>query len=149
VVDIPHHEQDFFDALRLRVIALNGGSHGVFETYFDPGANHRPNWMTRVAAEWLGKNLQFPNWPQQPVDSIAALPVEPMRAWAERVGYPLSKSSSREDRDAGLSIIAADVPLLSQDQLSILSPADWERRKSEFIYSIWVARAVEDAKNAP
>jgi dienelactone hydrolase len=147
VVDIPHHEQDFFDALRLRVITLNGGSHGVFETYFDPGASHRPNWMTRVAAEWLGKNLQFTNWSQQPVDSITALPVETMRAWAERVGYSLSKSSGREDRDAGLSIIAADVPLLSQYQLSVLSPADWERRKSEFIYSNWVTRAVEAAKN--
>jgi dienelactone hydrolase len=149
VVDIPHHEHDFFDALRLRVIALNGGSHGIFETYFDPGASHRPNWMTRVAAEWLGKNLQFTNRPQQPVDSITAMPIETMRAWAERVGYSLGKSSDREDRDAGLSIIAADVPLLSQYQLSILSPADWERRKSEFIYSTWVTRAVEGAKNAP
>jgi hypothetical protein len=72
-----------------------------------------------------------------------------MRTWSERVGYPLSKSNGREDRDAGLSIIAADVLRLSQDQLSILSPADWERRKSEFIHSTWVTRAVEDAKNAP
>jgi len=149
VVDIPHHEQDFFDALRLRVIALNGGSRGVFETYFDPGASHRPNWMTRVAADWLGKNLRFPNWPQKPVDTITALPVEPMRAWAERVGYPLKQSSSREDRDAGLPIIAAEVPLLSQDQLNILSPPEWERRKREFVYSTWVTRAEADAKNTP
>jgi pimeloyl-ACP methyl ester carboxylesterase len=149
VVDIPHHEQDFFDALRLRVIALNGSSRGVFETYFDPGASHRPNWMTRIAADWLDKNLHFPNWPQQPADTVATLPVEPMRAWAERVGFALNKSSSREDRDAGLSIIIADVPLLSQDQLDILTPAEWERRKSEFVYSTWVARATADAKSAP
>jgi dienelactone hydrolase len=147
VVDIPHHEQDFFDALRLRVIALNGGAQGVFETYFDPGASHRPNWMTRVAAEWLDKNLRFPNWSQSPGDSIAALPVESMQVWAERVGYPLNKSSSREDRDAGLSIIAGDVPLLSQDQLSILSAAEWERRKNDFVYSTWIARAEADARS--
>jgi hypothetical protein len=72
-----------------------------------------------------------------------------MRAWAERVGYPLKQSSSREDRDAGLPIIAAEVPLLSQDQLNILSPAEWERRMSEFVYSTWVTRAEADAKNTP
>jgi dienelactone hydrolase len=145
VVDIPHHEQDFFDALKARVIALNGSSRGVFETYFDPGASHRPNWMTPVAAEWLGKNLDFPNWPQQPADMIAKLPVESMRSWAEGVGYPLGKSSGREDRDAGLPVIVAGVPLLRQDQLSILSPAEWARRKDEFVYSAWVSRALADA----
>ncbi len=142
VVDIPHHEQDFFDALRLRVIALNGSSRGVFDTYFDPGASHRPNWMTPIAADWLNKNLHFPNWPQHP-------PTEPMRTWAERVGYELNKSSTRDDRDAGLTILTADVPLLTQDQLNILSPAAWQQRKSEFVYSTWVTRALADAQGKP
>jgi dienelactone hydrolase len=139
VVDIPHHEQDFFDALRLRVTALNGSPRGVLNTYFDPGASHRPNWMTPIAADWLNKNLHFPNWPPQPR-------TEPMRAWAERVGYELNKSSSREDRDAGLTILTADVPLLTQDQLSILSLEAWQQRKSEFVYSTWVTRALADPK---
>ena len=143
VVDIPHHGQDFFDELRRRVIALNGGAGGVFETAFDPGASHRPNWITRIDAEWLGRNLHFPNWPQE---SIATLPVEPIRDWAARVSYPLGKSGSRDDRDAGLEAIAADVPLLTQDQLSIFTPAEWERRKSAFIYASWVARAEADAE---
>jgi dienelactone hydrolase len=145
VVDIPHHEKDFFDALRQRVIAVNGGTQGVFETSFDPGASHRPNWMTRVAADWLGRNLDFPNWSQRPVDTVASLRVETIREWAARVGYPLGKSGGREDRDAGLPAIAADVPLLSKDQLSVLSAAEWERRKSEFVYSSWVARAMAEA----
>lgn len=142
VVDIPHHEQDFFDALRLRVIALNGSSRGVFDTYFDPGASHRPNWMTPIAADWLNKNFHFPNWSQHP-------PTEPMRTWAERVGYELNKSSTRDDRDAGLTILTADVPLLTQDQLNILSPAAWQQRKSEFVYSTWVTRALADAQGKP
>jgi dienelactone hydrolase len=142
VVDIPHHAQDFFDALRLRVIALNGSDTGVFETAFDPGASHRPNWITRIDAEWLGRNLHFPNWPQ---DTIATLPLEPIRDWAARVSYPLSKSATRDDRDAGLPAIAANVPLLTQDQLSIFTPAEWEQHKSDFIYSTWVTRAEADA----
>jgi dienelactone hydrolase len=146
VVDIPHHEQDFFDALRQRTITLNGSDHGVFETYFDPGASHRPNWMTPTAAAWLEKNLRFPNWSSI---SVAGLPVEPMRAWAERVGFTLNKSSAREDRDAGLPILVAPVPLLSKEQLTILPLADWERRKSEFVYSTWAERATTAAKSMP
>jgi dienelactone hydrolase len=142
VVDIPHHEQDFFDAVRLRVIALNGTSRGVFNTYFDPGASHRPNWMTPIAADWLNKNIHFPNLAQHP-------PTEPMRTWAERVGYELNKSSTRDDRDGGLTILTADVPLLTQDQLNILSPAAWQQRKSEFVYSTWITRALADAQSKP
>jgi dienelactone hydrolase len=145
VVDIPHHEQDFFDDLRKRTIALNGSDRGVFETYFDPGASHRPNWMTPTAAAWLEKNLSFPNWSSTPV---ASLPVEPMRTWAERVGLPLNKSSSREDRDAGLPLLIAPAPLLTKEQLSILPLADWQRRKSEFVYSTWVERILTAAKSA-
>jgi dienelactone hydrolase len=146
VVDIPHHEQDFFDAMKLRTEAINGGPTGVFETAFDPGASHRPNWITRPVAEWLGRNLNFPNWPQT---KIATLPLEPIRDWAARVGYPLGKSGDRDDRDAGLQAIAANVPLLTQDQLNILSPSEWERRKAEFVYKTWVERAEADAQSAP
>jgi dienelactone hydrolase len=142
VVDIPHHEQDFFDALRLRVIALNGNTHGVFDTYFDPGASHRPNWMTLTAADWLNKNLHFPNWPQHPA-------TESMRAWATSVGYQLNKSSDRDDRDAGLTIPTANVPLLTQDQLSILTLDAWNQRKSDFVYSTWVTRATAAAQTQP
>jgi dienelactone hydrolase len=145
VVDIPHHQQDFFDALRTRVVAMNGSDRGVFTTSFDPGASHRPNWMTRIDAEWLGHELHFPNWPQS---TIAAHPIESMRAWAEKVNYPLGKGTGREDRDAGLPMLAADVPLLTPDQLNILSAQEWQRRKSEFIYATWVERASAQSQPA-
>ncbi len=142
VVDIPHHGQDFFAALRQRVIALNGSDRGVFTTYFDPGASHRPSWMTRVAAEWLGKQLHFPNWPES---SIASLPVNSIRNWASAVGYPLGKSSSREDRDAGIQAIDGNVPLMTSAQTDVLSLTQWQLRKSDFIYASWVERALADA----
>lgn len=138
VVDIPHHKQDFFDRLRERVELLNGGERGVFTTVFDPGASHRPNWMTPAAAAWLNRELHFPNWKGK---DVATLPHEPMRMWAERVRYPLGKSSGREDRDAGLPVLTADVPLLTADQLDVLPVAEWEQHKREFIYASWVERA--------
>jgi dienelactone hydrolase len=143
VVDIPHHEQDFFDALRQRVIQLNGSERGVFTTTFDAGASHRPSWMTRVAAEWLGAQLHFHNWPES---SIASLPVNSIKDWAIAVGYSLGKSSSREDRDAGIQAIIGNVPLMDSEQTDVLSPTQWQLRKSEFIYASWVERALADAQ---
>jgi dienelactone hydrolase len=143
VVDIPHHEQDFFDALRKRVVAMNGSDRGVFTTYFDPGASHRPSWMTRVAAQWLDRQLDFSNWKQ---GAIANLPVTSIRDWGVSVGYVFNKSSEREDRDAGIVAIAGNVPLMASAQTDILSRPGWELLKNDFIYSSWVKRAFEDAK---
>lgn len=145
VVDIPHHAQDFFAALRQRTIALNGSDHGVFTTFFDPGASHRPSWMMRTAAQWLDSQLQFPNWP---LSSIATLPVTSIRDWGKSVGYSFSKSSDREDRDAGIQAIAGHVPLLTQAQTDIMSRSAWEMLKAEYVYSTWVERATRDARTS-
>jgi hypothetical protein len=144
VVDIPHHGPDFFAAMHKRVVALNGSDRGVFTTYFDPGASHRPSWVTPRAAEWLDSQLQFPSWPQS---KIASLPTISIRDWAASVGLSLNKSSSREDRDAGIQAIAADVPLLTAAQTDVLSMSAWELLKTDFIYSSWVERATAAAKS--
>jgi dienelactone hydrolase len=144
VVDIPHHEQDFFDAMRKRVIALNGSDRGVFTTYFDPGASHRPSWITHTAAEWLGSQLHFPNWPQ---NTITALPTISIHDWAASVGYPLINSYARADRDAGIQAIAADVPLLTTAQTDILSLSAWQLLKKDFVYATWVERATAAAQS--
>jgi dienelactone hydrolase len=138
VVDIPDHGPAFFDALRARVVALNGGRRGVFTNWFDPGASHRPSWMTPRAAEWLNGELHFPNWRST---QIATLPTTTIRAWAEMAGLPLGKSSGRADRDAGIVAIAADVPLLTTAQLDVLPRAEWDQRKDDFIYATWLKRA--------
>jgi len=143
VVDIPHHAQDFFANLRQRVIDLNGSERGVFTTYFDTGASHRPSWMTRTAAEWLDQQLHFPNWPQA---SVAKLPVVSIREWAASVGYPLTKSYAREDRDAGIQAIAADVPQLTAADTNVLGRSAWDDLKSNFIYASLVERATAAAR---
>ena len=138
VVDIPHHGPEFFDDLRQRVIALNGGDHRVFTTYFDAGASHRPSWMTRTAAEWLDRQLHFPSWPQ---NSVQNLPVVSIKDWSASIGLNLNKSSAREDRDAGIQAIAADVPLLTAKDTNVLGRSAWEVLKSDFVYATWVERA--------
>ena len=142
VVDIPHHGPDFFNELRSRVVTLNGSDRGVFTTGFDPGASHRPSWIMPVVAKWLNSELQFPDWHNHNVDQ---LPTTTIREWAAKVGFPLGKSSSREDRDAGIRALDANVPLLTAEQLDVLPQADWDKRKQDFIYATWVQRATAAA----
>jgi dienelactone hydrolase len=138
VVDIPEHGPEFFDGLRQRVIALNGSDKGVFTNYFDPGASHRPSWITRRAATWLNQQLQFPAWRHTDIDT---LPVVSIGDWAKKIDLPLSKSSQRLDRDAGIEAIAADVPLLTVEQTDVMPRAQWEQQKQQFVYASWVKDA--------
>ncbi|GGH09083.1 acetylxylan esterase [Silvibacterium dinghuense] len=142
VVAIPTHGPEFFSMLQTRVVALNGGEKGVFATYFDPGASHRPSWMTPTAAAWLHAELRFPAWRGK---KIGVMPTVTIRTWAAKVGYALGKSSGREDRDAGIVALEAGVPLLTADQLDVFSPPEWEQRKAELIYASWLGRAAQAA----
>lgn len=144
VVAIPTHGADFFAALHARVVALNGGTHGVFTYAFDEGASHRPNWVTPRAAAWLNDELHFPAWKGQ---SVATMPTIRIGDWATKVGLSLGKSGSREDRDAGLQALDANVPLLTATQLDVFSPAEWQSVKQSYVYSSWLqAAAAADAQ---
>jgi dienelactone hydrolase len=144
VVAIPEHGQAFFDDLRRRVIAMNGSSTNVFQTWFDPGASHRPAWVLKVAAQWLDGQLHFPLWP---ATTVAHLPVVRIGDWAEANGVALGKSSSREDRDAGLEAVEAGVPRLTPDQLTVVPRPQWDRMRERFVYSVWAKDAIAAAEN--
>ena len=143
VVAIPEHGPAFFDDLRKRAIAMNGSSQNVFETYFDPGASHRPAWVTRVAVAWLGSQLHFANWSNA---EISSLPTIKIGEWAAKKDVPLSTSQMREDRDAGLEAIDVDAPRLTPEELSVLPRDQWQVQREDFVYSTWAKRAVADAE---
>ncbi len=142
VVGIPTHGPAFFDEMRQRVLALNGSPHGVFTDGFDPGASHRPSWMTVTAAQWLNQELHFSAWQSKRLDTLPTLTIGD---WAKQVGLPLGKSADRQDRDAGIVALAADVPLLTAEQLNVLPRATWDSRKEDFVYSSWLKRAAAAA----
>ena len=143
VVAIPQHGQQFFDDLRKRVIAMNGSEKNVFQTWFDPGASHRPAWVLKTAAEWLNSVLHFPGWtPEQ----IAKLPIVRIGDWAAANGVHLSKSDMRQDRAAGLEAIDVGVPRLVPQLLSVLPMNEWQKEKDRFAYSSWARKAIADAE---
>ncbi|MFT4114552.1 alpha/beta fold hydrolase [Silvibacterium sp.] len=141
VVAIPTHGPDFFSDLRARVVALNGSEKGVFSTYFDPGASHRPSWMTPTAAAWLNAELEFPAWQSR---DVRTMPTVSIHNWAEQVGYEFGKSTGREDRDAGIVALKADVPLLTAQQLDVFSQPQWNEQKSGLVYASWLERAAAE-----
>jgi dienelactone hydrolase len=154
VVDIRNHGPDFFNDLRQRVLTLNGGDKSpdknpltnstgsVFTTYFDQGASHRPSWVTPRAAAWLNNELHFPNWRNTDVNT---LPTVKIGDWATKTGAPIPKNYNRDDRDAGIIALAADVPLLTTTELDILPRPEWDQHKSDFIYTTWLQRASQAA----
>jgi hypothetical protein len=142
VVAIPQHGPDFFNNLRSRTIALLGSDRNVFTTAFDEGASHRPAWINLVCAAWLADNLRFANWNRK---KIAKLPTIRIGDWAKANGVDFNKSAQRVDRDAGLVSVDVGVPHLTPEQLSVLPRNEWERRRTEFVYSSWVKAAIADA----
>lgn len=140
VVDIPgHHEQPFFDDLARRVEAITGTRKNTFETYWVPGASHRPSWVTRPAALWLQSKLHFPNWTPQ---SIESMPQTHIATWAAANHVAMDKAYISEDREGGVMALGRDIPAVPREELSVLPEADWQRRKDKFVYGAWVRHAL-------
>lgn len=140
VVDIPHgHEQPFFDDLARRTEALTGTNINIFQTYWIKGASHRPSWITRPAALWLQSMLHFPNWSAQ---SIEAMPLTHISAWAAKYHVDMDKGYISEDREGGVMALGDNIPGVPRNELNAVPESDWERRKDEFVYGAWARHAL-------
>lgn len=142
VVAIPTHGPKFFANLRKRTIAMNGSSKNVFTAYFDQGASHRPSWVLKVAAEWLEKQLGFPNWTPR---KLKSMPVVNIGQWAKANGVYLNSGERRLNRDAGLEAIAAGVPGLKPSQLDVFSMSEWQKMRGKLVWAAWAKDATAAA----
>lgn len=145
VVDIPNHLEPFFEELRHRVVAITGTSTNIFDTYFVPNVNHRPNWVTRPAALWIQSKLDFPNWtPKQ----IETLPETHISEWALKNNVDMDKGYTQEEREGGVMALRNDVPNVPRRNLNVLSDEQWEKQKDSFIYETFVQHALAEAPKA-
>ena len=140
VVDIPHHEEPFFDDLRRRTEALTGTHKNIFTTYFIPDVSHRPSWVTRPAALWLQKTLHFPGWTEA---EIERLPETHISEWAAKNHVDMDKGYIQEDREGGVMALRDDIPGVPRNELNVLPQDEWQRDKSDFVYQTWVQRALQ------
>jgi dienelactone hydrolase len=138
VTSEPEGPEAFFADLRKRTIAMHGSEHNVFEYGFEPGAGHRPFFVTRPAALWLERQLHFPNWTAA---KIMDLPETHVGEWAPKEHVFIEPAYNTEVREAGVRALGSGIPGLSREQLTAVPVAEWEREKDRFIYEAWIEHA--------
>jgi dienelactone hydrolase len=138
VMDIPHHEQDWFDAVKARAIAVRGSDKDMFTTVFYSGASHRPSWENRDAAEWLEQNIHFGIWTEK---QIEALPTIKVSDWAKANSVTVGTSEMREEREGGVDALDVGLPNIKREDLMVLPDADWTAMKDQLTYEAWAAKA--------
>jgi dienelactone hydrolase len=138
VTSEPEGPEAFFADLRKRTIALHGSPLNVFEYGFEPGAGHRPYFVTRPVALWLEPQLHFPNWTAA---EIARLPETNIGEWARREHVLIKAPYDTEVREAGVRALGTGIPGLTREQLTAVPIAEWQREKDRFVYEKWVEQA--------
>jgi dienelactone hydrolase len=131
-------DEAFFSKLRERTAQLTGTHDRIFETYWFPGAGHRPNFVTRPVALWLNAQLHFPNWTP---DSINALGEVKVSDWAAATGAHVGQRFQTELSEFGMHALDATIPNVPRDQLQAVPDAVWQKEKDDFVWESWVTRA--------
>jgi dienelactone hydrolase len=137
-VDIPHHDQAWFEDLRQRTITELGNKKDVFETGFTPGGGHRPYFVTKPVALWLEQQSQFPDWTKK---QIEAMPETKVMDWAAKNGVTAPKSLLNEKGEGGTMALGNDIPAVPRAELRALPEAVWDAERDNFVYETWVDRA--------
>ncbi|MEO8736870.1 MAG: prolyl oligopeptidase family serine peptidase, partial [Edaphobacter sp.] len=135
----PHHLQPFFADLRTRVAALTGTRTNLLESRFIANAGHRPNWVTRQAALWMQRQMQFPNWSAAKINALSQIRIS---TWADRTGAHINEGYAAKDREGGMMALAADVPNISWDSLQAVPEVTWKQEKERFIWDAWARHAL-------
>jgi len=139
VVDIPvHHMPPFFEDMRQRTIRLRGTAKGVFEYAFEPGASHRPFFVTRPVALWLQRQLEFPNWTEE---KVRTMPETHISEWAQAHHAEMDKLYATEQREGGARALGTGIPVLSRDDLNAVEPAEWRRDSEKYVLETWIREA--------
>jgi hypothetical protein len=133
VMDIPHHEQDWFDGVRARAIALRGTDKNMFTTVFYPGVDHRTSWVDRDGVAWLSEQIHFARWTAQ---EIAKLPTTHISTWARANGVDIAENYIKENREGGLDALG-EFPPIKREDLMVLPEKEWEAQKDRLTYQAW------------
>lgn len=146
VVNIPKTGEPFLADLRRRTVDLLGNAKSVFEYDFVPQASHRPLFVTRMGAEWLERQLDFPAWTP---DDISQLPTTHISEWAKTEGVEMDPGYTSEHREGGTRALGRFVHGPSREKLSVFSPEQWEQEKDRLVIDSWVRHAMSAMAVSP
>jgi pimeloyl-ACP methyl ester carboxylesterase len=132
-----HAEEPFFEKLKERTEAITGKSAGIFETYWIPGAGHRPNFVTRPAALWLQRQLRFPNWTEAEIQSMDEVHLS---EWSAKTGAHIVEKFHTELSEGGVRALTTDVSNVPREKLQAVPIDEWQKDKDNFTWEAWVTR---------
>jgi len=136
VVAMPRYGEPFFQDLRDRVVGIHGSATGVFETGFVPGnAGHRPYFVTRPVVQWLERHIDFPNWTDETIRSMAQVKIS---TWAAKNGVLVDRLYATEDREGGTMALGDDIPGYVPEMLDALSSEGWQSQREAFVLETWL-----------
>jgi dienelactone hydrolase len=138
IVTSVHSDEEFFEGLRARAEALTGTKAGIFETYWFPGAGHRPNFVTRAGAIWLYHQLHFPNLTEDLLNSFGEVHVI---EWSAKTGAHVDQNFQKELSEGGLRALTTDVPNVTRQELQAVPIDEWRQHKDDYVWESWVVRA--------
>jgi dienelactone hydrolase len=138
VVDIVHHEKDWFEQLRQQTIEKLGSSKNVFDFEFQAGAGHAPYFLTKPAALWLEDKLKFPQWTRKEIDS---LPESHIEEWAVKNGVVTQTDSWFKHNEGALRALGDNIPAVARADLHAIPEVVWDSRMDDYVYETWVERA--------
>jgi hypothetical protein len=138
VMDIPHHEQEWFDAVRARATAVLGTDKNMFTTVFYPGVSHRPSWENRDGAEWLEQTIHFGIWTEKQIETMPTVKVSD---WAKASNATVAASDMRAEREGGVDALDVGLPNIKREDLMVLPDTDWQAMKDQLTYEAWAAKA--------
>jgi len=128
----------WYEELRRRTIDFRGSAEGVFEIgEFQPGAIHRPYFVTRPVALWLEQQVDFPNWT---AGEIRAMPETYIREWTKAEHVQIDPGYTAQGLESGTHALGTGVPGLSRSELSVFASEEWQRGKDRLILEAWVRR---------
>ena len=137
-VAIPTYGEAHLREVRARTEKLRTTDQGLFEFAFHPGTGHRPYFVTRPVAQWLERQLDFPQWTPA---AIEALPETHIATWAKHNAVTMDPLYATEHREAGTRALGADVPALPREALYVFTAEEWTRRKASMIHESWLREA--------
>jgi dienelactone hydrolase len=130
---------DLFGDMRARTIALRGTPDRVFDIgAFQPGAIHRPYFVTKDVALWLERHIDFPDWSAA---DIQAMPETYIRDWAREEHVEIDPGYTTEGLESGTHALGQGIPGISEQQLNVFSLEEWRRMRDRLTLDAWVEHA--------
>lgn len=109
----------------LYVAEIRKSRESVFDAMFNPGAGHRPYFLTK----------------------IEAMPVSHISEWAKAHSIEMDPQYATGHREGGTPALGTGVPGIKRSALQVYSDKEWTARLDLLVHESWRRRVKEQMEN--